>query len=520
MKTLLLLVALGGAALGLTAPPASADTLCVGAKPACFAALQDAVEAAQDGDTIELAAGTFGGGLTVDVSVDIVGAGAGATVIAGGGPVITIGELFGTSTPTVSIGRVTITGGLNDSRPGPEVSAGGGVWIPPGAGNTTGATVTIRDSVITRNRVAPQATFPPGPFCGLLACAFAAGGGIDNAGRLTVTNTRISDNDSGPGVAGGSFGGGIVNHPQGTLTLRRSVVTGNRAAAVAPNGRLAVAGGISDSGALTIEDSVVSDNSVELESALPGEVNAWTGGIEVTGDGSATITRTAVRGNRVRASSAGGDLLAGVGGISTDDDTSLVLRDSAVDRNTVDVGVSAAGANAIAIAGGLELEGVVQVSGSSFVGNEVRVESPTGLAGAAGGGLLAGSRQPVGISDSVVTGNSVLAESAGGAVLAVGGGLVNTGLLTVRRARVTANAASARGPGGVAQGGGIQNWMPPLPDTPPVVRLELVDSVVAGNRLSGSPQIGLLGGGLFTEFPVTLTRTVVAGNSPDQCFGC
>jgi hypothetical protein len=28
------------------------------------------------------------------------------------------------------------------------------------------------------------------------------------------------------------------------------------------------------------------------------------------------------------------------------------------------------------------------------------------------------------------------------------------------------------------------------------------------------------GGGLYTASPVTLTRTVIAGNKPDQCFGC
>jgi hypothetical protein len=52
------------------------------------------------------------------------------------------------------------------------------------------------------------------------------------------------------------------------------------------------------------------------------------------------------------------------------------------------------------------------------------------------------------------------------------------------------------------------------------VRLALVDSAVTGNTLTASAGITMQGGGLFTLFPVTLTDSVVAGNVPDQCYGC
>ena len=45
--------------------------------------------------------------------------------------------------------------------------------------------------------------------------------------------------------------------------------------------------------------------------------------------------------------------------------------------------------------------------------------------------------------------------------------------------------------------------------------------------VTASPPITPQGGGIYTadifgggDFPVTLTGTVVAGNQPDQCFGC
>src|SRR5438093_13715249 len=88
LGTSTILLALIGA--GVAAATADAATLCVGG-PACFTTIQDAVDAAQDGDTITIASGTYAGGITIHVSVDVRGAGAGATVFQGRGPVLTIG---------------------------------------------------------------------------------------------------------------------------------------------------------------------------------------------------------------------------------------------------------------------------------------------------------------------------------------------------------------------------------------------------------------------------------------------
>jgi hypothetical protein len=109
------------------------------------------------------------------------------------------------------------------------------VWIPSGAGNSPGATVSISDSVIAGNRAAPETT---DAFCGF-PCAFALGRGIVNAGTRTVTDTRITDNVSGStatelSVASYAAGGGIVNGVQGSLTLLRSFVNDNRAAVNPP----------------------------------------------------------------------------------------------------------------------------------------------------------------------------------------------------------------------------------------------------------------------------------------------
>ncbi len=67
-----------------------------------------------------------------------------------------------------------------------------------------------------------------------------------------------------------------------------------------------------------------------------------------------------------------------------------------------------------------------------------------------------------------------------------------------------------------ARGGGIWN----ASFGGPAPTLTLTSSAVVGNSLDAPAGFVLHGGGLFTRFPVTRTQTVIAGNRPDQCFGC
>jgi nitrous oxidase accessory protein len=138
------------------AAPAGAATLCVGEQGGCFTDLQQAVDAARDGDAIRVGPGSYRGGVTIDASVELRGAGAAATRIGGAGPVLTIGAPSAPDPPTVAISGVTITGGVTTSSPGNGHEAfGGGVLIPRSQGEAPGATVTIADSVIEGNLAAP-----------------------------------------------------------------------------------------------------------------------------------------------------------------------------------------------------------------------------------------------------------------------------------------------------------------------------------------------------------------------------
>ena len=98
---------------------------------------------------------------------------------------------------------------------------------------------------------------------------YGRGGGLQNSGILTLTNSTVSGNSTGQY----GNGGGVSN--TGTLTLTNSTVSGNSASS---------GGGVAGSGVLTLTNSTVSGNS------------ASSGG-GVHNNGTLTLTNSTVSGN-------------------------------------------------------------------------------------------------------------------------------------------------------------------------------------------------------------------------------
>jgi hypothetical protein len=500
---------------------ASAATVKVCESGCPYTQVGPALAAAASGDTITIGPGAYAGGVTVDVSVKLVGAGPGATIISGGGPVLTIGVAGAASEPTVRIDGVTITGGAAIGNLTPSSGRGGGIYIPRAAGPSTGATVTIRNSVIRGNRTAPAAAIESDDPC----CFFAdsGGGGISNDGTLLLDHTRVSANraDAASGLTSSAIGGGILNRAFGTLTLRHSVVTDNHAAVSAPNGRFASAGGIAMvAGTLTMSDSRVSDNSADASSAVPSDgfetQSAVAGGVQVQENASATVRNTTITGNSLSSTNTIGDAFAFSGGLHTDGP--IVLRDSTISDNSVAATATGPTSRAEADSGAGEMNTDATISDTRFTGNRVTATSSAGVAQAAAGAIITAASDRMTISDSLIRANRLTATTTTGAATLRGGGIANIGVLALRNTSIADNSGTASGPHGLAQGGGIFNGS--VPDGPPSVRLALLDSAVTGNTLTASAGITVQGGGLFTLFPVTLTDSVVAGNVPDQCYGC
>lgn len=196
--------------------------------------LRQALLDAGDGDVIDLSEVTgtitLESGLVVEKDVEIRGSGTDGIVIDGN----SAGRVFEISTgATVSISDVTVTNGL-------VADSGGGI---ANAGDLTLERVTVKGN---------QTTGGPG-------------GGIYNTGALTMTNCTVSGN-----VASGE-GGGIYNMSGSTLTLNNCTIALNESS----SGSI---GGLYNGGDLDISNTLISDNT-----------SADTGGSGTTGTNIANL---------------------------------------------------------------------------------------------------------------------------------------------------------------------------------------------------------------------------------------
>lgn len=524
------------ATLLLTAPSAvAAATLEVCTSGCPYSDIGAALAAAKNGDTIIVGAGTYAGGFTIATNVTLLGAGAGQTIVSGGGPVVTIGAFGAKVQPNVTLEGFTITGGVTTGSPVSEawvgetnvIALGGGIEITPNADWTGGAKVTIRHSEITGNSVAPTDTLPFGPPCpGGVYCEFAwaKGGGIDNWGSLSLVDTTVSDNTAG-GAASDADGGGIATWPTGSLSLDHTRVVGNQAIAGVPDGRFAEGGGIfvGDGVRVTIADSSVNGNTASLTSLLPYDVgggdtldmNANGGGVHTGNGGILTVLRSEFRDNSVTLDDPNGQPYAFDAAIAPGDGP-LTIIDSLLTGNDVEATVGSS-ADVGPSGSAIDISGPTIIRGTRIINNTTRVVSSAGDAQASGAVFAANlSSQPALISDSLIEGNLTEASSTSGSASVLGSGILNEASLVLKGVTVAGNVASVHAPSGTALGGGI--WNGQLFDD--AAQLTIKDSTVTGNTLEGDTGSTLAGGGLYTEYPVVLQHTTISGNVPDDCVGC
>ena len=238
----------------LGALPVFASTITVNsAADSGFGSLRQAIADANPagGDTINFSVtGTItltSGELFIGKDLTISGPGAASLAISGDFPIG--GDPIYTSTSrvfaigsgtTVAISSLTIQNGTGNY--------GGGI-------NNAG-TLSVTNSILSGNYASGF---------------FGQGGGIYNAGTLTVTNSTLSGNS--PAYYGD--GGGIVNDSSGTMTVTNSTLSGNGAYA---------GGGIVNRGTATVTNSTFSGNGAN-----------YSGGIHNAG--TLTLTNSTLSGN-------------------------------------------------------------------------------------------------------------------------------------------------------------------------------------------------------------------------------
>jgi CSLREA domain-containing protein len=287
------------------------------------------------------------------------------------------------------------------------------------------------------------------------------GGGIYNAGTLTLNNCAVTNSttgnggdDAGTGGSGGHGGDGGGIHSTGTMTLTNSTVmsntTGVGGSAAGNGGHSGYGGGVYSSGNLTLQDSTVRDNTT----GAGGSSGVATGGYGGHGGGVYSSGNLTIQGSTVRANT------TGIGGSSTDgnggnggdgggvyNSNSLTLQNSTVSGNIAGAGGASTNSN--------------------------------GGHGGDGGGVYNSSSLT--IENGTVSGNTAGKAGSPNNTGGDGGGIYNAGTLTLNNAAVTNNTTGETNIGSEnGRGGGIYTSGSTT---------TITNTILAGNTLGSGYQV-------------------------------
>ena len=329
-------------------------------------ATADTDVAAGTSATILFAASLDGDTITLNQPLELK-AGSGTVTIDGGG-LITISGGGYTQLFRVDSNAQVVLNGLSIEDGNAYGGSGGGI--------ANAGTLTINNSTLSGSTAGNNS---------------GSGGAIDNTGNLTLTNVIVTGNSA------GTSGGGIDNEQGGTLSMTNVTFSGNSS----PTG-----GGVNNAGTMTILGATFSGNKA-------GGSSGNGGGID--NSGTLTLTNANLTGNS--ASGGGGGICNG--GLMT-------VTGSTIENNTASY-----------IAGGINNIGTMTVTNSTVAGNYAYL----------GGGIYNGNYW--GLSGALtLTGDTITSNfadyGAGGGIYMANGSYSSTGgsTLTMLDTLVAGNFAS------------------------------------------------------------------------------
>ena len=342
--------------------------------------LREAIASAANGDTINFALTypatiTVATPLTFGPSVTITGPGASNLTISGADSV----AVFIVNTgATVEISGLTVAHGSS--------VLGGGIL--------NAATLTL-DSVTVSN-------------CTL---GNQLGGGIFNSGTLNLNNSEVDGNVAGANGSPGVFGaGGGIYSNSGRLTLTNSDVSNNQSLGGSVS---ATDTGVGAGGGIYVNSGVLVVNGGSIDGNFGG-----TGG-GVVNLGTATITNSTVSGN---SSYFGGN------GIFTGN--TATITGSTISGNTTAPSTSQVGVQTDNLGGGIDTGGTLTVTNSTIWGNSVIVGNIAGHSGIGNSGGIGGTGE---VNLAFVT----IADNTGGIFLF--GGFGAPTVLTIKGSILATN---------------------------------------------------------------------------------
>jgi hypothetical protein len=346
--------------------PATGGALCTPPAPANGCSLRGAVAAAQNGDTIRLAAGTYQlslGELELTHDITIVGAGATTTTIrqTGQARVIKTEAALAMSDLTITGGDVIGTAGAAGVAPKEKGQESGSI---DGGGILAGGALSLTGVVVTGNQVLGGDGGAGGSGSGSAGGgeggrgATVSGAGIAGGSPLTLTDVAITDNvvQGGAGGAGGEGGttsaggnGGAAGQGLGagldlgggtTVTATDTLIADNQAnpgdggaggrggsTSGAPGtggqGEPALAGGLFSNGTVELTNVTIADNTAGGSAGGTGGAARSTGtstagaagGIGFGGDGGGVALFNGAEGRFASVTIAANATTDGTGGV-------------------------------------------------------------------------------------------------------------------------------------------------------------------------------------------------------------
>jgi hypothetical protein len=380
--------------------------------------------------------------------------------------------LLGSAANTGGVDGSTIT--LNNSTVSCNSALGGAAGS--GAGTVSGTalggglaieptcTATVRNSTINNNTANGSQSS---------AAQANGGGGIDNAGTLTLTQSWVNGNQAVTTVGNDTLGGGLLNN-EGKATITNSTFNGDESFGGGSTDFFggSAGGGIDnyEGGTLVISNSTFAND--EAISAGGGYYYATGGALESDAGvinknvSMVTITNSSFINNEV---TGGANVLGNGGGIDSQNGTftmpgllSMTLIDCTISGNR---SVGGGGGNG------------VTTGDSEGIGG--------GLMNAAGTmnvfGCIISNNQGIGGNNAIISANDPYAGAA------FGGGIENNvaGVLNISNSWIVGNTAQAgatsTGPGSFAVGGGISNSA----GIAPGAVMNMTNCVVSGNSAMG-----------------------------------
>jgi CSLREA domain-containing protein len=371
------------------------------------------------------------------------------------------------------------------------------IVLPAGVYTLGGRTLTLTGNVTLSGAGASTTTITAAGASQVFVLASTA--------RATISDVTVTGGSTGAVCGGGLCGlgqplfgvpgGGIAN--DGTLSLSRVIVSGNRTGAGGVNGQCTAANptggcgggnggdgaGISNgkTGTLTITGSTITGNSTGAGAAGdhgPADQNPGTSGSGGNGGGISNAGTLTITNSTIADNTTGG------GGNGTP---------GADAAGNADGGNASAGANGGSGAG-IESSGPLFISGSTLVGNQTGVGGMGARGGNATGTGVGGNGSPGG---------------AGGS----GGAIDSTADMTVSNSTIVANSTSG---GGAPGTNGNQNARPQpgpgLPGTGGAINQRAMGTTLTHVTITANSAAGVGGGVDGAGGTVTIGNSIVAGN--------